>query len=83
MPKSTTPTALADHIGSILYPIQAYAEVLQSSGAEHAALAGDVLNSLCDEAEGKITKLSDALEEKFGALAIKSNGAPKVVEGQQ
>ena len=79
MPKLTTPTALMSHLNDILYPIQAYAEVLQRSDVEHASLAGYVLDALCNDAEGKMEKLTDALEKQFGSLGVKSSLGTEIV----
>ncbi|MEZ6854378.1 hypothetical protein [Halodesulfovibrio aestuarii] len=84
MPKSTTPTALMSHLNNILYPIQAYAEVLQRSDVDHASLAGYVLDALCNDAEGKMEKLTDALEKQFGSLGVKGSYATEIVrEGKR
>ena len=79
MPKLTTPTALMSHLNDILYPIQAYAEVLQRSDVDHASLAGYVLDALCNDAEGKMEKLTDALEKQFGSLGVKSSLGTEIV----
>ncbi len=80
MPKSTTPTALIDHLGDILYPIQAYAEVLQKSDVDHASLAGYVLDALCNDAESKMEKLTDAFEKQFGSLGVKGSYDTEIVQ---
>lgn len=80
MPKSTTPTALMSHLNDILYPIQAYAEVLQRSDVDHASLAGYVLDALCNDAEGKMEKLTDALEKQFGSLGVKGSYDTEIVQ---
>ena len=79
MPNPTKPTDLIDHLGDILYPIQAYAEVLQKSDVDHSSLAGYVLDSLCHDAETKLEKLTDALEQHCGTLAVKNTVVPEVV----
>lgn len=79
MPKSTTPAALMSHLNDILYPIQAYAEVLQSSDKDHASLAGFVLDALCNDAEGKMEELCDALEAQFGSFGVLNSCPTEIV----
>lgn len=62
MPNPTTPTALMSQLNDILYPIQAYAEVLQNNDQDTTSLAGYVLDALCNDAEHKMKKLSNTLE---------------------
>ena len=82
MPNSIRSTEITNHLTDILYPIQAYAEVLQTSDKNHASLAGYVLDSLCDDATEKVEKLTQALENKFGALAVTGNVMPEIVQGE-
>ncbi|KAF1073884.1 hypothetical protein [Halodesulfovibrio sp. MK-HDV] len=81
MPNSTSSTALIDHLGEILYPIQAYAELLQKSDADIAFIAGNVLISLCNDAERRMEQLTDGMENQFGSLAVKGSLVKEIVRG--